>query len=44
MESFKTFMVIFERAVTERNSTNLTEILKDSKKYLQNIAKDDSGM
>ncbi|KAF3420393.1 hypothetical protein E2986_10308 [Frieseomelitta varia] len=40
MESIKTFMNIFERAVEERNSRNLKEILKD-RRYFQNIAKDD---
>ncbi|CAL7934054.1 unnamed protein product [Xylocopa violacea] len=44
MDSFKTFMDIFERAVQERNSDNLWEILNDSKRYFQNIAKDDSEM
>lgn len=43
MDSFKTFLNIFERAVIERNSTNLIEILKNSRKYFQNITKDDSG-
>lgn len=44
MDSFKTFLNIFERAVIERNSTNLIEILKNSRKYFQNIAKDDSEL
>lgn len=43
MESIKTFMDIFERAVEERNSRNLKEILKN-RSYFQNIAKDDCGM
>ncbi|XP_017763674.1 PREDICTED: DNA-dependent protein kinase catalytic subunit-like [Eufriesea mexicana] len=44
MDSFKTFMNIFERAIAERNSTNLLEILRNSKRYFQNIAKDDSEL
>ena len=44
MESFKAFMDIFLRTVAERNSSGLTEILKDSRKYFQNIVKNDSGM
>ncbi|CAK9795487.1 DNA-dependent protein kinase catalytic subunit [Anthophora quadrimaculata] len=44
MDSFKTFMSIFERAVAEKNSVNLLEILKNSRTYFQNIAKDDSEL
>lgn len=44
MELFKVFMDIFERTVAERNSSDLTELLKDSRKYFQNIVKNDSGM
>nr|XP_012147608.1 PREDICTED: DNA-dependent protein kinase catalytic subunit-like [Megachile rotundata]XP_012147609.1 PREDICTED: DNA-dependent protein kinase catalytic subunit-like [Megachile rotundata]XP_012147610.1 PREDICTED: DNA-dependent protein kinase catalytic subunit-like [Megachile rotundata]XP_012147611.1 PREDICTED: DNA-dependent protein kinase catalytic subunit-like [Megachile rotundata] len=44
MESFKTFMDIFERAKKERNSTDLTEILTSSRKYFQNITKDESEL
>ncbi|XP_043248597.1 DNA-dependent protein kinase catalytic subunit-like [Colletes gigas] len=44
MDSFKTFMNIFERAVAERNSSNLTEILRSSRKYFQNIVKADSEL
>ncbi|XP_015438081.1 PREDICTED: LOW QUALITY PROTEIN: DNA-dependent protein kinase catalytic subunit-like [Dufourea novaeangliae] len=53
MDSFKTFMDIFTRSVREisdqnnkdqKSSSNLIQILRDSRKYFQNILKDDSEL
>ncbi|XP_076296859.1 DNA-dependent protein kinase catalytic subunit isoform X2 [Lasioglossum baleicum] len=41
MDSFRTFMNIFTRGVRERNASDLTEILEDSKTYFERLSKDD---
>ncbi|XP_026668674.1 DNA-dependent protein kinase catalytic subunit-like isoform X2 [Ceratina calcarata] len=44
MDSFTNFVDLFVEAVEQRNSVQLTDILQNSKKYFQNIAKDDSEL
>lgn len=40
---FQTFFSIFERCKRENNGEGLADILKDSRKYFQNISGSESG-
>ncbi|XP_078036597.1 DNA-dependent protein kinase catalytic subunit [Augochlora pura] len=44
MDSFKTFMNIFTRAVENRNKDDLVEILGNSRTYFEKLSKDDSEL
>ncbi|KAK2582943.1 hypothetical protein KPH14_009004 [Odynerus spinipes] len=44
METFTTFMDIFTRCVEENNSNDLTNFLKDSRKYFQGLTAHDSKL
>ncbi|KAG7212863.1 hypothetical protein KM043_002216 [Ampulex compressa] len=44
MDTFEAFVQIFERAMLDRSSSALTDILKDGRRYFQNISRDDSEL